>query len=95
MQVFIIYLYIFLLVIRYYSFFIHYLFGFGPQIANQGKDSGVLVTKLLYNNSAYGHLQEGDVILEIDGVKIFNNGTVSLRLNPTSKHKYRQACLSC
>jgi len=40
-------------------------------------------------NSAYGHIEVGDVILEMDGVKIFNNGTVSLRLNPTSKHKYR------
>ncbi|ELR17558.1 trypsin domain containing protein [Acanthamoeba castellanii str. Neff] len=55
----------------------------------QGKESGVLVTKVMYGNSAYGHIEAGDVILEIDGVKVFNNGTVSLKINPTSKHKYR------
>jgi hypothetical protein len=43
----------------------------------------------MYGNSAYGYLDSGDVILEIDGVKVFNNGTVSLKLNPSSKHKYR------
>jgi len=55
----------------------------------EGTESGILVTKVMSENSAYGHIEVGDVILEMDGVKIFNNGTVSLRLNPTSKHKYR------
>ena len=59
---------------------------------HQGKESGVLVTKVMYGNSAYGHIEAGDVILEIDGVKVFNNGTVSLKINPTSKHKYRYTC---
>ncbi len=49
----------------------------------------MLVKQICFNNSAYGYLHEGDVILEIDGVNIYNNGTVLLQLNPNSKHKYR------
>lgn len=49
------------------------------------------MNKVLYDNSSYGYLEPGDVILEIDSVKIFNNQTVSVKLNPTSKHRYRHA----
>lgn len=58
---------------------------------DQGKESGVLVNKVMYDNSSYGLIEPGDVLLEIDGTKIFNNQTVSLKLNPSSKHKYRFA----
>lgn len=47
------------------------------------------MNKVFYQNSAWGIIEPGDVLLEIDGVKIFNNQTVSLKLNPSSKHKYR------
>jgi len=48
-----------------------------------------MVRNVHYNNSSYGYLEEGDVILEIDGTKVNNNGTVSVRLNPNSNHHYR------
>jgi S1-C subfamily serine protease len=52
-------------------------------------ESGVMVRDVNYGNSSYGYLETGDVILEIEGTKIYNNGTVSVHLNPKSKHKYR------
>jgi S1-C subfamily serine protease len=39
---------------------------------------GVLVTKVYFGGSGYGHLQEGDLLLSIDGKKIARNGTVEL-----------------
>lgn len=44
-------------------------------------EGGVVVTKLLPYSSAYGNLQEGDVILEIDGVTIGEDGTFDFRGN--------------
>lgn len=39
--------------------------------------SGVLVTEIAAGNSAYGHVDVGDVLIEIDGLKVANNGTVT------------------
>lgn len=44
-----------------------------------GIEGGVVVTKLLPYSSAYGNLLEGDVVLEIDGVKIGEDGTFEFR----------------
>ncbi|MGE0269323.1 MAG: trypsin-like peptidase domain-containing protein [Candidatus Omnitrophota bacterium] len=44
-------------------------------------EGGVVVTKLLPYSSAYGNLQEEDVILEVDGVKIGEDGTFDFRGN--------------
>ena len=41
----------------------------------EGK-SGVLVTSVAFESSAWGHLEKGDVIQSIDGHSIANNGTV-------------------
>lgn len=42
-------------------------------------ESGVLVTAVQYGTTAWGALQKGDVLLEIDGLDIANNGTVQYR----------------
>lgn len=42
-------------------------------------DSGLLVRKVHFNNSAWGYLEERDVLLAIDGTSIANNGTVHYR----------------
>ncbi len=42
-------------------------------------DTGVLVLSVEYDGSAYNLLQPGDVLLEIAGMKIANNGTVRYR----------------
>ncbi len=38
---------------------------------------GVFVTKVLFGGSAEGHLQRGDLIYSIDGLKLGKNGTVA------------------
>ena len=43
------------------------------------EESGVLITAVPYNNSSHGVLEEGDAILEVDGLPIANNGTVLFR----------------
>jgi S1-C subfamily serine protease len=43
------------------------------------EQSGVLVISIEYGTSAHGHLEVGDVLLEIDGLPISNNGTVRYR----------------
>ncbi|MGE3174903.1 MAG: S1C family serine protease [Planctomycetota bacterium] len=45
----------------------------------KSSDSGVLVTSIQYGTSAWGVLRKGDVLLELDGLKIANNGTVRYR----------------
>lgn len=47
--------------------------GLGPT------QSGLLVTELAYGNSAWGHLEVGDVITEMGGHRVANNGTVTYR----------------
>ena len=42
-------------------------------------DSGVLVTAVQYGTTAWGKLKKGDVLLELDGMKIADNGTVRYR----------------
>ncbi|MCA8949141.1 MAG: trypsin-like peptidase domain-containing protein [Planctomycetes bacterium] len=44
-----------------------------------GRDSGVLITAVQYGSSAWGTLQVGDVLLEVDGMRVANNGTVQYR----------------
>lgn len=40
------------------------------------QESGVLVAAVQYGTTAWGTLQPGDVLMELDGLKIANNGTV-------------------
>src|SRR5204862_7816545 len=42
-------------------------------------DSGVLITAVQFGTTAWGVLQKGDVLLELDGMKIADNGTVRYR----------------
>ena len=44
-------------------------------------DTGVLVTKVFYGSSAWGVLEEDDVLLAIDTVNVNNDGTVRFREN--------------
>lgn len=41
--------------------------------------SGVLITAVQFGSSAWGHLQVGDVLTELDGLRIADNGTVRYR----------------
>ncbi|HEX5051889.1 MAG TPA: serine protease [Planctomycetota bacterium] len=43
------------------------------------RDSGVLITAVQYGSSAWGHLQDGDVLTQLDGLRIADNGTVRYR----------------
>ena len=51
-------------------------------------DSGILVTRAVYDSTAYGALKEDDVILSIDGVNIANDGTVPLRGDGSVRVRY-------
>ena len=44
-----------------------------------GKRTGVLVTRVVYGSSCDGFVRRGDVLLEIDGVKIANDLTVPIK----------------
>ena len=48
---------------------------FGMQKAH----SGVLVTAVQFGSSAWGRLEVGDVLMELDGLRIADNGTVRYR----------------
>ena len=39
-------------------------------------ETGVLVVMVAYGGSAYGHIQPGDVVTEIDGVPVANDGSI-------------------
>jgi len=39
----------------------------------------VVVTQVDYGSSAWGHVQQDDVLLEIDGLQIGGDGTVAIR----------------
>jgi S1-C subfamily serine protease len=41
--------------------------------------TGVLVTQVIYQSSAWNHLKENDALLSIDGFPIANDGTISFR----------------
>ncbi len=43
-----------------------------------GGDQGVVVTSVWKAGQSYGHLKEGDVLMEIDGHTIFSNGSVEI-----------------
>lgn len=45
----------------------------------EGDGGGVVVTRVGYGSSAWGTLEEGDVLLAVDGVPIAADGTVVLR----------------
>jgi S1-C subfamily serine protease len=45
----------------------------------QGRHGGVLVTAVQFGSSAWGHLEVGDVLMELDGLRIADNGTVRYR----------------
>ncbi|UPT73785.1 MAG: serine protease [Elusimicrobiota bacterium] len=42
-------------------------------------NSGVLITKTGFGGSAWGALKEGDVLMELDGIKIGQDGTIPFR----------------
>ena len=48
-------------------------------LAMKGRDSGVLVTSVQYGSSCWQKLENGDVLLSLDGMRIANNGTVQYR----------------
>jgi S1-C subfamily serine protease len=50
--------------------------------------SGILVTRAVYDSTAYDALKEDDVILSIDGVNIANDGTVPLRGDSNVRVRY-------
>ena len=43
------------------------------------EDDGIVVTKVIPDSSAYGHIQEEDVVLSVNGVSIAADGTVEFR----------------
>lgn len=45
----------------------------------QRGDSGVLITAVQFGSSAYGVLQPGDVLMQLDTLRIADNGTVQYR----------------
>lgn len=57
-------------------------------------ETGVLVTGVPHGGSAWGRLRAGDALLEIDGIKIANNGTIRYldkfrtRFDVVLGHKY-------
>jgi hypothetical protein len=54
-------------------------------------DGGVLVVRIAFEGSAWGVLQEGDVLLEIEGEQIAPDGTVELRPGELVDHSHRIA----
>jgi S1-C subfamily serine protease len=52
-------------------------------------DGGVLVVRVAYGSTAWGHLQEGDVLLAIDGGAIGRDGTVELRAGELIDHSHK------
>lgn len=52
-------------------------------------DGGVLVVRIAFEGSAWGVLQEGDVLLEIEGEAIASDGTVELRPGELVDHSHR------
>ncbi len=44
-----------------------------------GDGTGVLVTKVAYDSSAWGSLKEGDVLVKLDGTTIGQDGTIPFR----------------
>ncbi|MFO0552676.1 MAG: trypsin-like peptidase domain-containing protein [Polyangiaceae bacterium] len=57
-------------------------------------DGGVLVARVAFEGSAWGSLEEGDVILSIDGEDIGPDGTVELRKGELVDHSHRIAVKS-
>ena len=45
----------------------------------KARQSGVLVSKVTYGSSAFGKVQENDVLMSIDGFPIANDGTIPFR----------------
>ncbi len=45
----------------------------------QSAQSGVLITAVQFGSSAWGQLEVGDVLMELDGLRIADNGTVRYR----------------
>lgn len=53
--------------------------GHRKAVGMSSGDSGVLITRVLLDSAADGLLQEGDVLLQIDGVNVADDGTVEFR----------------
>lgn len=45
----------------------------------QPRHSGVLITAVQFGSSAWGELEVGDVLMELDGLRVADNGTVRYR----------------
>jgi S1-C subfamily serine protease len=52
------------------------------------KKHGVLITAVSFDSSAWGRLEPGDVLLEIDGVGLASDGTVPLRRGESVDFSY-------
>ena len=55
------------------------------RLGMRANESGVLVLKVEYGSSSWGHVKEGDTLLKIGGSKIANNCTINYR----KKHRTR------
>jgi S1-C subfamily serine protease len=54
-------------------------------------EGGILVARVAFESSAWGILQEGDVILAVEGEAIGSDGTVQLRQGELVDHSFRIA----
>ncbi|NUP11729.1 MAG: trypsin-like serine protease [Polyangiaceae bacterium] len=54
-------------------------------------DGGILVVRIAFHGTAWGVLQEGDVLLAIDGEPVASDGTVPLRPGELVDHSHRVA----
>lgn len=50
--------------------------------------TGLLVSKVIYGSSAWGHVQENDILLSIDGYPIANDGTIYFRKGERVNFQY-------
>jgi S1-C subfamily serine protease len=57
----------------------------------QKNEGGVLVVRVAFESSAWGVLQEGDVVIAIEGEAIGSDGTVQLRQGELVDHSFRVA----
>lgn len=48
-------------------------------LSMKSTESGVLITAVQYGTTGWGKLQKGDVLMELDGMRIADNGTVRYR----------------
>lgn len=55
----------------------------------EGDDSGVMVARVVYGSSAHGVLEEQDVIMEIDGADVANDGSIAFGEDDRVRFEHR------